>query len=197
MEWGKSEREYAYDPQLDDRLLSTRWAECLTLGLSHLHQIFNTSSFEERCQFWKPFEERCQFLKPRREWAEYRYLDALKAIIFKQKREKPGNNQEELNVDPPSAKPATDGDRGPEEAWQWAHITAGVGRFSDLHRTVRKRGYVMWDLARLAAWGVLDQDWRSIPCEKHVDRIQLRRRIAYVYKSFSARREINDGGGRG
>ena len=126
----------------------------------------------------------------------YTLLDALTAISFGQERKKSGNSQEELNVDPLSANSATDGDEGPEEAWRWINIIIGL-RSSNPQRTIRKRGYVMWDLARLVAWGFFDQNWHSIPCEEPVDSEQLVRRIAYVYNSFNAKRAIWDRDGRG
>ena len=179
---------YGVEGLLDHELRSNRWKEnYMSLGLSHLHQLFNTSTFDERCQL----------LKPRKEWPDYSLSGGLGDARLRQEREKCTNKQEDLNVFSLTTRSAVGSDTGPEEAWRWATIDNGLWRVSGPQRILRKRGYVMWDSARLAAWGLLDHDWHSIPCEEPPDDSQRSRRSLDMYSSFNARRKIWDRGGRG
>ena len=61
---------------------------------------------------------------------------------------------------------ANDDDRGPEEAWRWAHANYRPSDWVNFvkHKGLRDIGYVMWDSSRLAEWGIL---------EKEVDKIAM------------------------
>ena len=188
VEWGKLEIGYGDDGLLNDGLRSNSWTEhYLSLGLSYLHQLFDTSTFDERCQL----------LKPRRERSLYTLLHGLGNVRLLQEQQVCKDDQMGLNVDRFSPDSTMGKERGPEEAWRWGTIANGLLRVSGPERTLRKRGYVMWDFARLAAWGLLDQDWHSIPCEEPVHIVQLSRRMADNLNSWKARSAIWERGGRG
>ena len=157
----------------------------LSLGLSPLHQLFKTPTFEERCQF----------LKLRKKSADYSLSGGLHDAKRRQELQA-SNNQMNLDVVPYSTRSAIDTDKGPEEAWQWGTIANGIWRNPGPAGTLRRRGYVMWDSARLAAWNLLDQDWRTIPCEKFDPSLRSLR-IVDMVDSWKARREIWNRGGRG
>lgn len=55
----------------------------------------------------------------------------------------------------------------------------------------------MWDFDRLAKWGLLDYDWRSLPYEEPPNDTEQRRREGEMEESFRARRKIWNRGGRG
>lgn len=60
---------------------------------------------------------------------------------------------------------AADDDRGPRDAWLWAHADFSPACWYNTKQRedLRQRGYVMWDSARLVGWKILDVDWRSLP----------------------------------
>ena len=159
----------------------------LALSLSNLHQLFNTSTFNERCQL----------LEPREMWPDYSLKGSLDDVISIQILQAYGNNQMDLNVDHFSTESSMSSDKGPEEAWRWANIIEMQWSSCEPRRTLRKRGYVMWDFARLAEWGLLDEDFTSIPHEDDGADLMLSRRIDELHDSCKARREIWDRGGRG
>ena len=189
VEWGKFEQmRWLHEWRLFDENPFDRWAELyLSLGLSHLHRLMNTSTFDERCQL----------VKPRKRCPGYSLTGGLRDVRLRQEQRASENNQMDLNVDSFSTESALGSDRGPEEAWRWGTIDNGLWRYDGPQGTLQKRGYVMWDSARLAAWGLLDQDWHSIPYEEPVEPSQRLFRIADMENSYNARREIWDRGGRG
>ncbi|EEP79128.1 predicted protein [Uncinocarpus reesii 1704] len=56
---------------------------------------------------------------------------------------------------------SADADTGPLDAWAWARESETYWRLAvaDERLPLRKWGYVMWDRARLEAWGVLQSTW--------------------------------------
>ena len=169
VEWGKLEIAHGDEGLLHDGLPYNPWMDhYLSLGLSCLHQLFDTSTFDERYQL----------LKPPRAQSQNTLLLGLGNIKLLQEQQVCRDDQMGLNVDRFSPESTMGKERGPEEAWRWGTIANGLQRVSGPERTLRKPGYVMWDFARLAAWGLLDQDWHSIPCEEPVHIVQLSRRMA-------------------
>ena len=169
-----------------DNLPFNPWTDLyLSLGLSPLHQLFNTPTFEERCHFLKLQTKSpgCSLSGGLQDAKRRQEQQASKIEI-------------DLDVDQYSTRSTIDSDRGPEEAWRWGTIANGLWRYPGPAGTLRRRGYVMWDSARLAAWGVLDQDWHIIPCEKFDPSLRSLR-IVDMVDSWKARREIWDRGGRG
>ena len=55
---------------------------------------------------------------------------------------------------------ANDDDRGPEEAWRWAHADCRPSNWFNFtkHKGLRDMGYVMWDFSRLAESGILERE---------------------------------------
>ena len=165
-----------------------RWPEFyLCGGLSRLHQIFNTTTFDERCQL----------LKPRRDYPQHSLSRGLDNVRDEQEQKASGSNQTDLSVDSFPTESTMGSDRGPAEAWRWANIVHSLVRNPSTEGALRKRGYVMWDYARLAAWGLLDYDWYDIFVEGPSGAYQRSRHIGDMWKSHDKRREIWDRGGRG
>lgn len=56
-----------------------------------------------------------------------------------------------------------DPDRGPLDAWAWAHQRQSRSGFvySDSQIALRARGYCMWDCARLEQWHIFQKAWEA------------------------------------
>lgn len=188
MEWAKLGMRFIEELWTYEDQPIHGWMEFhLSLGLSRLHQILNASTFEERCQLLKPLKN-----EPR-----HSHFDALQDIRFGQELLELERDQMDPDIDTSVTQSAMDTDMGPEEAWRWGTIANGDERPSAPEGQLRKRGYVMWDSARLAAWGLFDHDPFNVPYDEHMDPSERARRTVEIINSFDARREIWDRGGRG
>ena len=67
----------------------------------------------------------------------------------------------------------------------------------DHQRTLRQRGYVMWDSTRLAQWSILDHEWLKLPHELPITYFKQCHREVVAAVSFDARLKIWRRGGRG
>lgn len=96
------------------------------------------------------------------------------------------------------AQLTSDGDKGPEDAWRWAYAGNTSVYWYNISEQgfLRQRGYVMWDFARLAQWGLLNHEWDELPCEPFRTEEYIRRQKG-MRDSFEARYEIRSRGGRG
>ena len=188
VEWGNLEIRCFNDWYLYDEVPIYRWTEFyLLLGLSRLHQLFNTSTFDERCQLFKS-RKGCPGNSISAGLGDMRRI---------QEKQESGKNQTDLTVDPLFTESAMGNDRGPEKAWRWGTIANGLFRAAGPQRTLRRRGYVMWDFARLAAWDLLDHDWHRIPCEEPIGPSRRSKPTVDRFNSWTARRKIWERGGRG
>ena len=185
VEWGELEMNYLddWDARYD------YWKEhYLSLGLACLRQIVNTSAFDDRCHL----------LKALKGGPGPSLYDALSAQGY-------GNGlpdladytEEDERVHIP-AQLAVDGDKGPREAWRWAYEGNQNEYWYNISEqgSLRQRGYVMWDFARLAQWGLLKHEWDGLPCEPFNTEDYCRRR-GEMRDSFEARHKIWCRGGRG
>lgn len=170
-------------PSFDNMPFNTWTDFYLSFGLSALHQLFNTPTFEERCHFLKLRKKKS---------VGYSLSSGLQNAKLKQEQQL-SNYQTNHAIETGSA---IDTDQGPISAWRWGNISNGLLRNPSPAATLRRRAYVMWDSARLAAWGLLDKDWRTIPREAF-DSSPRPRRLVDMVDSWKARREIWNRGGRG
>lgn len=185
VEWGELEMRYLNDwgARYD------YWKECyLSLGLTYLHQIVNALTYEDRCRVLKARMENCYCS----------LYDALKAQGYSnglEELETYTNEDERIHI---PAQLAIDVDRGPEEAWRWAYADNRNEYWYNIEDRdfLRERGYVMWDFARLARWGLMDHEWDGLPHES-VSYEEERRRQDDMRDSFKARHKIWCRGGRG
>lgn len=161
IEWGDERIEYVdkrlqYEPRRD---------QYLTLGLSYLNQLVNTFSYEDRYRLLKPREK-----SPKFSFIHAFVFDSFSDVLAALQR----YSEEEVSLFLVENS-AYDDDEGPEEAWRWAFTDIDTIDIENLYeilvrkKTLRKRGYVMWDSARLAEWDLFDYDWRNLPYEKPID----------------------------
>ena len=185
VEWGRFEKRCVIEWDHYDDMPIHSWTEFyLLFGLSRLHQLFDTSTFDERCRL----------LKPRKKCPGYSLSAGLGEVRFIQEERK---YHMDLTANPLITESAIGSDRGPEEAWRWATIANGLLRGSGGQWTLRRRGYVMWDLTRLAAGGLLDQDWHRMSRENTINLSERSYSSVDRWGPCHARREIWDRGGRG
>ena len=92
-----------------------------------------------------------------------------------------------------------DGDIGPAEAWRWAHAKSTKERFYYLksHRSLRQRGYVMWDLKRHLEWGLLEKPVANMLDSLRLDFLRWESVQQEQRRSFEERTRIWLNGGRG
>ena len=104
-----------------------------------------------------------------------------------------------LHISPPFLK---DSDRGPTEAWRWAHSKSSKSQFyfrAD-HRPLRQRGYVMWDLQRLLDWKLLENPVENVIAQRrpgYPERLRRKAERDEQRQSFKERSRIWMNGGRG
>lgn len=87
-------------------------------------------------------------------------------------------------------------DPGPTEAWRWTHseMTSTYFISSIYHANLRKRGYVMWDHARLVKWGFFDSVWKNPGAP---DNTEFLRRKDAMEKSWAQRKRLFKKGAEG
>ena len=160
----------------------------LSLGLSYLRRVVNTFAYDDRCRL----------LKGHKSDLDYSLYDALLAQSIST------YIPETIRKSLFRARRAIDDNEGPEEAWVWAceqdrRRTNGAWMNDyHAHRTLWQRGYVLWDSSRLTEWGLLDQDWRSIPGVADDISDPHRRSKERLYRDdYQERQNIWDRGGRG
>ena len=162
VEWGDKRIEYVdkrlkYEPRRD---------HYLTLGLSYLHQLVNTSSYEDRYRLLKPQEK-----SPNFSFIHAFVFESSSDVLAALRR----YSEEEVNISLVENSAYDDDDEGPEEAWRWAFTDTDTVNIENLYgilvrkKTLRKRGYVMWDSARLAEWDLFDYNWRDLRYEIPID----------------------------
>lgn len=160
VEWDHERIEYVdkrsqYEPRKD---------HYVTLGLSYLHQLFNTFSYEGCYRLLKQQEK-----SPNFSFIYAFVLESSTDVLAALRR----YSDDEVNLFLVEKSARDDDDEGPEKAWRWVFTkTVNIENLYETHlkkMILRKRGYVMWDSARLAEWGLLDYDWRDLPNEEPID----------------------------
>ena len=163
----------------------------LTYGLSYLHQLVNTSGYEDARHL----------LGPSGDNANYLHFDVFDPeILSNELSASKQYSKEDVQTCFPT-RSAIDYDKGPEEAWRWASTFTSVLEhrfwFSLSQKTLRDRGYVLWDSARLVKWGLLDQVCITIRFENGIVDALIHECSKQLSHSVPARRRIRDRGGRG
>ena len=133
-----------FDSLYTERLLSN--------GLRYLHLVTLAKDFTQRRDILgdDPPQSVAGFLC--RPFEEYDFL-LLEA----------GADDESTNAGAdvwPDAMTSTEAQNGPELAWLWSHpVRSGVDLVMERHcRSLRARGYVSWDAARMKKTGLLEKD---------------------------------------
>ena len=92
-----------------------------------------------------------------------------------------------------------DDDIGPAEAWRWAHARNTKERFYYLksHRSLRQRGYVMWDFERHLDCGLLEKPVADMLDSLRPDFLRWEAEQQEQTRSFEERTRIWEKGGRG
>ena len=108
------------------------------------------------------------------------------------------DEEERLYVNPPFDKNEDD-DIGPAAAWRWAHARKSKDSFYYLnsYRSLRQRGYVLWDFRRHVDWGLLENGVEdiSIPLRpRYLDWVAEQQEQT---RSFEERQRIYEKGGHG
>lgn len=96
----------------------------------------------------------------------------------------------------------SDNDRGPVEAWRWAHSKSSRSAFwfREDHQPLLQRGYVLWDLKRLIDWKILEKPVEDIIARKYLgyfERVERRAEREGQMESWKERSRIWQEGGRG
>ena len=185
VEWAELETFYLNDCHVR----CDYWKEhYLSLGLAYLRQVVNTSLYDDRCRLFKG----------RREDADYSCFEALTTQGHSNDLLELRNYTEEDEHIHIPGQLAIDADKGPEEAWRWANADNDYSSWYNIDEqaSLRQRGYVMWDSARLIRWGLLDHEWDELPPLIVGNEEQLRRDYE-MRESIEARHEIWQRGGRG
>ena len=185
VEWGQLEMDY-----LDD--WDVRYNYCketyLSFGLEYLRKVIDASAYDDRCHLLmaRKGEGYCSLYDALMEQGDDNGLPELEYYTV----------EDERAYIP--AQLAIDSDKGPKEAWGWAYAEDTNTHWYNMSRQgfLRQRGYVMWDSARLAQWGLLDHEWIGLPHETFSSEEQ-RRRGRRMIASFEARHKIWSRGGRG
>ncbi len=165
------------------------WKEhYLSLGLAYLRQVVDTSVYDDRSHLFKE----------RRGDADYSLFEALMKQGHSNHLLELRNYTKEDEHFYISAQLAIDADQGPEEAWRWAYADNEESSWYNIDEqgSLRQRGYVMWDSARLRQWGLLNHEWDELPLLIVSDEEQ-RRREHEMRESLEARHKIWRRGGRG
>ncbi|MCJ1399993.1 hypothetical protein MMC11_003196 [Xylographa trunciseda] len=159
----------------------------LSLGLNYLRRLITA----------KTYEERYQLLAPNRR-SDHSFLhegllasntddddDDVELCHY-------STTDERRWIRPPSLH---DPDRGPAQAWRWAHEHESRDSFvlAEPHRGLRERGYVMWDSERLQRWGFFRAPWKR-GREVRFDPVE---EYEAMLRSFEERPKIYRRGGRG
>ena len=130
-------------PYLDNDLTEKVHKEPrLTRGLEYLYRLVTADSYDARLKILDEHDP-----TPRGS----PYCNSRLPDVFRYRLE----DDEQLYLRP---NLSSDHDRGPSEAWRWAHSESSMNQFyfRRNHRILRQRGYVMWDLKRLDDWGMID-----------------------------------------
>ena len=92
-----------------------------------------------------------------------------------------------------------DDDIGPAKAWRWAHARNTKERFYYLksHRSLRQRGYVMWDIKRHLEWGLLEKPVADMLVSPRPDFLRWEAEQHEQTRSFKERSRIWEKGGHG
>ena len=186
VEWGHLERDYLDE---DWDVQYNYWKETyLSFGLAYLREVIEASAYDERCHL----------LMARKDGGYCSLHDALMEQGDDNGLAELGSHTVEEERAYVPAQLAVDSDKGPEEAWRWAYAenTNAYWYNRSEQGFLRKRGYVMWDSARLAQWGLLDHECDGLPHEI-VSSEEARHRGRQMRDSFEARRKIWSRGGRG
>lgn len=160
VEWDQERIEYVgkrsqHEPRKD---------HYVTLGLSYLHQLFNTFSYEGCYRLLEP-----QKKSPNFSFIHAFVFESSNDVLAALRR----YSEDEVNLFLVEKSARDDDDEGPEKAWRW--VFNETFNIEDLYGTylrkiiLRTRGFVMWDSARLAEWGLLYYDWRDLPNEEPID----------------------------
>ena len=96
----------------------------------------------------------------------------------------------------------SDSDRGPVQAWRWAHSNSSRSSFyfQERHQPLRQRGYVMWDMKRLLGWNLIEKPVADLIARNYPGYPERLRRSAErdeETQSFRERSRIYMEGGRG
>jgi hypothetical protein len=162
----------------------------LSRGLTYLFQLANAGSYEKRHKllgipkFRKTFlyDVFTDFLGRRDPTVDYTLL----SDYDDEKMKKLVHSAAIIDPDP-----------GPAEVWRLTHLDKSCDQFVMAfypgHRSLRERGYVMWDHERLANWGLLKIPWQAQP-EAHAEWERARKRMQW---SQNRRSKIWRRGGRG
>lgn len=133
----------------------------MSCGLRFLHRVVSAKSYPERHHLLNLkfgvsptlLTERLEFLNPDSEDDVYILLEDYSEDQFKEATGTPFTAER-------------DPDPGPFEAWSRTHSHLNRVDFicSPLSaiRSLRKRGYVMWDYTRLVEQGIFDSDWSQV-----------------------------------
>ena len=167
----------------------------LSLGLEFLHEVIGLTNYWDR---WKILFNRI--------WSDYSFLFYNLLFAGTNNKLMLGTNEGVTEIAKRFSVGSTsdfDNDGGPIHAWLWG-LSGNVRELVYFHpdtRSLRQTGYVLWDLARIREWGLLD-----LPPPNLLPQAQLSRDSGYdydsntkrrQYESFAQRSEVWRSGGQG
>ncbi|KAI1307128.1 hypothetical protein F5Y03DRAFT_126745 [Xylaria venustula] len=92
-------------------------------------------------------------------------------------------------------------DRGPMNAWRWAHVeeTRSNWVYQQNRKELREWGYVLWDQSRLDAVGILHERWEDTVSVRDLvlEQQEAGREHAYMQNSWIQREKVSRAGGSG
>ena len=164
----------------------------LLKGLEFIFQLSTTSAYDDRHRL----------LKSNQGSAGFHLFKALTPLDSLQDNgiplEEYTDEEERLYVNPPFDKNEDD-DIGPAKAWRWAHARKSKDSFYYLksHRSLRQRGYVMWDFKRHVDWGMLEKAVQDILVSLRPRYLKWVAEQQEQTRSFEERQRIYEEGGHG
>ena len=166
-------------------------------GLEYVHRLITANTYGARYDILEePDPERNERLKLRNRLSDVLGLqvedDGVPLEVYTEELKT-------LHISPPFLN---DSDRGPTEAWRWAHSKSSKGQFyfREDHRPLRQRGYVMWDLQRLLDWKLLENPVEDVIAQRRAgypERLRQQAERDEQRESFKERTRIWMDGGRG
>ena len=190
VDWGELEIEWV-EPFGDKEI--TYKEGYLLKGLEFIFQLSTTSAYDDRHRL----------LMSNQGSAGLHLFEALTPADPLQHNgiplEKYTDEEERLYVNPPFDNHDDDDNIGPAEAWRWAHARNAKDRFYYLksHRSLRQRGYVMWDFKRHLDWGLLKKPVADILVSLRPGYLRRVAEQQEQTESFEERLRIWEKGGRG
>ncbi|KAF3483340.1 uncharacterized protein GIQ15_02664 [Arthroderma uncinatum] len=171
-----------------------RYDYVVSLGLSSIYQVVTAMTYEERYEV----------LSEHFGIAEDFLLHTLWQCRSTEEYGRPLSDYDEVTKQALIAPPALDDpDPGPRDIWYWVHAEDTFEEFiySDRHRYLRRRGYVLWDVSRLRQeWKFLDGHYADPPdeaLEPLDDKPKLTHSMEEMRDSWKQRSKIYAAGGRG